>query len=39
MKPPAWLAGALAMVCAWAAWAIQQPALAHQLERLLPLCG
>lgn len=32
------LAAVLAMVCAWTAWALQQPELVHQLALLMPLC-
>ncbi len=32
------LAAALALVCAWAQWAVRQPAMVHQLAMLLPLC-
>jgi hypothetical protein len=39
MRPAALLIGALAALCAWASWAVLQPGFAHQLERLLPLCG
>jgi hypothetical protein len=32
------LAAVLAVVCAWALWAMQGPDMAHQLAMLLPPC-